>query len=173
MTAGARRSIDPAASAEAAEQERDEMPELIFDEGRPRRARWPLLMVVVLIVMGIVIARQTDLFAAAMMTGIFSLVSAGLFTLMDAVDVAFTESTTLRRILDTAEILVLPADIQGIGTEDRGFDPECPTRDRSETAGRCMEILEFAGRDQEVVAIEMDTTTRDVGQAGANRHTTP
>ncbi|WP_341251321.1 TlpA family protein disulfide reductase [Euzebya pacifica] len=54
MTAGARRSIDPAASAEAAEQERDEMPELIFDEGRPRRARWPLLMVVVLIVMGIV-----------------------------------------------------------------------------------------------------------------------
>ena len=89
------------------------------------------------------------------------------------VDVAFTESTTLRRILDTAEILVLPADIQGIGTEDRGFDPECPTRDRSETAGRCMEILEFAGRDQEVVAIEMDTTTRNVGQAGANRHTTP
>lgn len=45
-----------------------------------------------LIVMGIFIARQADLFAAAMMTGIFSLVSAGLFTLMDAVDVAFTEA---------------------------------------------------------------------------------
>ena len=45
-----------------------------------------------LIVMAVVIARQSDLFAAAMMTGIFSLVSAGLFTLMDAVDVAFTEA---------------------------------------------------------------------------------
>ena len=45
-----------------------------------------------LIVMAIVIARLSDLFAAAMMTGIFSLVSAGLFTLMDAVDVAFTEA---------------------------------------------------------------------------------
>jgi len=34
----------------------------------------------------------TDLFAAAMVTGVFSLLSAGLFTLMDAVDVAFTEA---------------------------------------------------------------------------------
>lgn len=34
----------------------------------------------------------TDLFAAAMVTGVFSLLSAGMFTLMDAVDVAFTEA---------------------------------------------------------------------------------
>jgi multicomponent Na+:H+ antiporter subunit B len=33
-----------------------------------------------------------DLFAAAMLTGMFSLLSACLFTLMDAVDVAFTEA---------------------------------------------------------------------------------
>lgn len=33
-----------------------------------------------------------DLFAAVMLSGIFSLLSAGLFTVMDAVDVAFTEA---------------------------------------------------------------------------------
>ncbi|MCP4873308.1 MAG: DUF4040 domain-containing protein [Proteobacteria bacterium] len=45
-----------------------------------------------LLVIAISVARMKDLFAAAMLTGIFSLVSAGLFTLMDAVDVAFTEA---------------------------------------------------------------------------------
>jgi len=45
-----------------------------------------------LLVIAIAVARMKDLFAAAMLTGIFSLVSAGLFTLMDAVDVAFTEA---------------------------------------------------------------------------------
>ncbi len=45
-----------------------------------------------LLVVAFSITLQRDLFAAAMMTGIFSLVSAGLFTLMDAVDVAFTEA---------------------------------------------------------------------------------
>jgi len=34
-----------------------------------------------------------DLFAAAMLSGIFSLVSASFFTVMDAVDVAFTEAS--------------------------------------------------------------------------------
>lgn len=45
-----------------------------------------------LLAVGIVVARLRDLYAAAMLTGIFSLVSAGLFTVMDAVDVAFTEA---------------------------------------------------------------------------------
>ena len=45
-----------------------------------------------LLAMGIVVGRQRDLFSAAMLTGIFSLLSAALFTLMDAVDVAFTEA---------------------------------------------------------------------------------
>lgn len=45
-----------------------------------------------LLVMGVVVGRQRDLFSAAMLTGIFSLLSAALFTLMDAVDVAFTEA---------------------------------------------------------------------------------
>ena len=40
----------------------------------------------------IAIIRLHDLFAAAMLLGIFSLLSASLFTVMDAVDVAFTEA---------------------------------------------------------------------------------
>jgi multicomponent Na+:H+ antiporter subunit B len=39
------------------------------------------------------IVRQHDLFAAGMLLGIFSLLSASLFTVMDAVDVAFTEAS--------------------------------------------------------------------------------
>ena len=50
------------------------------------------ILFVFLLVTAVVIARLQDLFAASMLTGIFSLLSAGLFTLMDAVDVAFTEA---------------------------------------------------------------------------------
>ncbi len=45
-----------------------------------------------LVWMAVVVARQRDLFSASMLTGIFSLICAGLFTVMDAVDVAFTEA---------------------------------------------------------------------------------
>jgi len=45
-----------------------------------------------LVVMAIAIARQDNLFAAVMLTGIFSLLSAAVFVAMDAVDVAFTEA---------------------------------------------------------------------------------
>jgi multicomponent Na+:H+ antiporter subunit B len=38
------------------------------------------------------VARTTKLFAGVMLAGIYSLLSAGLFTIMDAVDVAFTEA---------------------------------------------------------------------------------
>ncbi len=40
----------------------------------------------------IAVARTRDLFAATMLTGIYSLLSAGFFVVMDAVDVAFTEA---------------------------------------------------------------------------------
>lgn len=50
------------------------------------------VLFVFLLVMAATIARHRDLFAAAMLTGIFSLLSAGMFTVMDAVDVAFTEA---------------------------------------------------------------------------------
>jgi multicomponent Na+:H+ antiporter subunit B len=45
-----------------------------------------------LAVIAIAIIRLRDLFAAVMLLGIFSLLSASLFTVMDAVDVAFTEA---------------------------------------------------------------------------------
>jgi multicomponent Na+:H+ antiporter subunit B len=45
-----------------------------------------------LVTIAIAIARLRSLFAAVMLTGIFSLLSAGLFVAMDAVDVAFTEA---------------------------------------------------------------------------------
>lgn len=50
------------------------------------------LFFILLIIVGVLVARLKNLYAAAMLTGIFSLLSAGLFTLMDAVDVAFTEA---------------------------------------------------------------------------------
>lgn len=51
--------------------------------------------IALLVLLGITafsIIRQKNLFAAVMMVGIYSLLSAGLFVVMDAVDVAFTEA---------------------------------------------------------------------------------
>lgn len=45
-----------------------------------------------MIALALYITRLRSLFAAAMLFGIFSLISAGMMTLMDAVDVAFTEA---------------------------------------------------------------------------------
>ena len=50
------------------------------------------MLFVFLIALAIQIARQRSLFAAAMLFGIFSLLAAGMQTMMDAVDVAFTEA---------------------------------------------------------------------------------
>ena len=51
------------------------------------------LLFVLLLAVAVVVTRLKDLFAAAMLLGMFSLLSAGLFTLLDAVDVAFTEAS--------------------------------------------------------------------------------
>jgi len=45
-----------------------------------------------MIALALYLARTANLFAAAMLFGIFSLLSAGMLTIMDAVDVAFTEA---------------------------------------------------------------------------------
>jgi len=50
------------------------------------------VLFVFLLIVGIVVGRLRNLFGAAMLTGIFSFLSAGLFTLLTAVDVAFTEA---------------------------------------------------------------------------------
>jgi multicomponent Na+:H+ antiporter subunit B len=49
-------------------------------------------LLIFLVIITIVIIRARDLFTAVMLSGIFSLLCAGLFTVMDAVDVAFTEA---------------------------------------------------------------------------------
>ncbi len=51
-----------------------------------------IVLLVFLAVTGIAVIRMRNLFAAVMLAGIYSLVSAGLFVVMDAVDVAFTEA---------------------------------------------------------------------------------
>jgi multicomponent Na+:H+ antiporter subunit B len=51
-----------------------------------------VFLLVLLCITAFVVARESNLFAAVMLTGIYSLVSAGLFVVMDAVDVAFTEA---------------------------------------------------------------------------------
>jgi multicomponent Na+:H+ antiporter subunit B len=49
-------------------------------------------LLILLSVTALAIVRQTNLFAAVTLTAIFSFLSAALFTVMDAVDVAFTEA---------------------------------------------------------------------------------
>ncbi|MDX1495605.1 MAG: hydrogenase subunit MbhD domain-containing protein, partial [Longimicrobiales bacterium] len=51
-----------------------------------------IVLLILLAVTGIAVIRTRNLFAAVMLAGIYSLVSAGLFVVMDAVDVAFTEA---------------------------------------------------------------------------------
>ena len=51
-----------------------------------------IVLLILLAVTGLAVIRARNLFAAVMLTGIYSLVSAVLFVVMDAVDVAFTEA---------------------------------------------------------------------------------
>lgn len=51
-----------------------------------------ILLFTFLVVTAIAILRLRNLFAVAMLAGVFSLLSAGLFVTLDAVDVAFTEA---------------------------------------------------------------------------------
>jgi multicomponent Na+:H+ antiporter subunit B len=51
-----------------------------------------IVLLVLLAITGIAVIRMRNLFAAVMLASIYSLLSAGLFVVMDAVDVAFTEA---------------------------------------------------------------------------------
>ena len=51
-----------------------------------------IFLLALLAVTAVAIVRVRDLFAVALLAGIYSLLSAGLFTTMDAMDVAFTEA---------------------------------------------------------------------------------
>lgn len=68
-----------------------------------------------LVVTALAVARSRDLFASAMLFGLFSLLSAGLFLIMDAADVAFTEAAVGAGI---STVLVL-ATLALVGAEER------------------------------------------------------
>lgn len=51
-----------------------------------------LVLLFLLVVVAIAVVRTKDLFAATMLLGIYSLLSASIFVTLDAVDVAFTEA---------------------------------------------------------------------------------
>ena len=68
-------------------------------------------------ILAIAIARQNNLFAAIILTGIFSLVSASVLLILDAVDVAFTEAAVGAGISTVLMLGALGADQ---ASEDRG-----------------------------------------------------
>ena len=60
-----------------------------------------------LAITAVAIVRLSNLFATVMLYGIFSLLSAGLFVIMDAPDVAFTEAVIGAEVLQDAEVNLL------------------------------------------------------------------
>jgi len=66
-----------------------------------------ICLFVFLVIIAITIARLRNLFVAVMLSGIFSLLSAGLFTAMDAMDVAFTEAAVGAGISTVLMLLTL------------------------------------------------------------------
>ena len=52
-----------------------------------------IILLCLLVIAAIAVNQQRNLFAATMLTGIYSLLSASLFVCLDAVDVAFTEAS--------------------------------------------------------------------------------
>lgn len=69
-------------------------------------------MLGLLVMTAIAIARLRGLFPVAMLTGIYSLLSASVFVLLDAVDVAFTEAAVgagFSTVLMLATLALLPA----------------------------------------------------------------
>lgn len=66
-----------------------------------------LVFFFLLVIVAVAIGRLRSLFAAVMLSGIFSLLSASLFVLMDAVDVAFTEAAVGAGISTVLMLMVL------------------------------------------------------------------
>jgi multicomponent Na+:H+ antiporter subunit B len=85
-----------------------------------------VVLMAFLILLALAVVRIRDLFAATMLMGIFSLLSAGWFTVMDAVDVAFTEAavgagistvlflSTLALVSETEETIPKQAPMLGL-----------------------------------------------------------
>lgn len=77
-----------------------------------------IVLVTMLAITAVAINRMRNLFAATMLAGIFSLLSAGLFVTLDAVDVAFTEAAVGAGIATILFLSTLAA-IGGGGGESR------------------------------------------------------
>jgi multicomponent Na+:H+ antiporter subunit B len=72
-----------------------------------------LTLLLFLAVLAITIARLRNLFAVVIVSGFYSLVSAGLFTVLDAVDVAFTEAAVgagISTVIMLATLLIVGTD---------------------------------------------------------------
>ena len=80
-----------------------------------------LILFLFLYVIAVVIGRSRSLFAAVMLSGIFSLISACLFVIMDAVDVAFTEAAVGAGVSTVLMMIVLNL------TKDKESPPIQPT----------------------------------------------
>lgn len=66
-----------------------------------------VILLGLLVITAVAIARTSDLFAAVMLSGIYGLVSASFFVVMDAVDVAFTEAAVGAGIFPLLLLVVL------------------------------------------------------------------
>ena len=66
-----------------------------------------IFLFILLVVVAVMIGRMRSLFGAVMLSGIFSLLSACLFVIMDAVDVAFTEAAVGAGISTVLMLMVL------------------------------------------------------------------
>lgn len=77
------------------------------------------------------VVRITKLFAAVMLSGIYSLLSAGLFTVMDAVDVAFTEAAVgagLSTVLFVATLALVGSKVKTPQLRIRDISAKVPER---------------------------------------------
>jgi multicomponent Na+:H+ antiporter subunit B len=81
-----------------------------------------LVLLTFLVVSAVAIIRQRNLFAVIVLFGIFSLLSAGLFVVMDAADVAFTEAAVGAGV-STVLMLATLALTGGKDTELQPFHP--------------------------------------------------
>jgi len=77
------------------------------------------------------VVRTTKLFAATMLAGIYSLLSAGLFTVMDAVDVAFTEAAVgagISTVLFLATLALVGSKVKTPQLRIRDISAKVPAR---------------------------------------------
>lgn len=84
-----------------------------------------------LAVTALAVVRTTKLFAATMLAGIYSLISAGLFTVMDAVDVAFTEAAVgagISTVLFLATLALVGSKVKTPQLRIRDLSAKVPAR---------------------------------------------